>query len=132
MLRLLAFGLILPLGCSSVTGETRGPYASEADYLAQRTAAVAELSQSIGTPEASDVRMCRAIGFGEQACGGPTSFAVYSVATADTVRVEAAAERVTRLDVDANEQFGYVSTCMLHLPPPLKVEAGVCASGLAP
>ena len=65
----------------------------------------------------------------EQACGGPTSFAVYSAEASDADEVERLAARVVALDERANAQFELVSTCMAYVPPTPVLRDGQCAAG---
>lgn len=122
LLSLLAFS-----ACTALPGDD-GPFASEADYRAQRADALARLSAVIGEPTAASVSACRAEPVGEQACGGPLDFAVFSAETAAPAEVAAAAGAVTALDRRANEQFGFVSTCALLTPPPLALVGGRCVA----
>ncbi|WP_412067401.1 hypothetical protein [Rubrivirga sp. IMCC43871] len=99
---------------------------SQADYEREHDAAVAELMAAIGTPRASSLAACRVVAVGEQACGGPTTFRVYSVETADSAEVERLAARVAEIDRFAIRELGLVSTCELREPRPVLLVDGVC------
>ena len=104
-----------------------GPFASEADYRQQRAQAVEALNAAASTGAASP-DACRALLYGEQACGGPTDWVVLSAETSDTTRVRRLAEQVTALDARANAQFNLVSTCMALMAPPVALRGGQCVS----
>ena len=105
-----------------------GPFGSEADYRRQRAETAAALEAAIGTAEASSVEACRVVPTSEQACGGPTSFAVYSAESPDASRVEALAARLVALDAQANRQFERMSTCRAYEPPTPALRDGRCVA----
>ena len=98
-----------------------------ADYGRQREATRARLDAAVGEARASDVAACRVVPTSEQACGGPTTFAVYSSEDGDPDAVERLAERLVALDVLANRQFEYASTCMAYTAPEPVLADGRCA-----
>ena len=104
------------------------PFASEADYR-QRRAETAEALEAAIRTEAWSAQSCRVVATSEQACGGPTSFAVYSAQASDAGEVERLAARLVALDQRANEQFGFVSTCVGYVPPTPVVRDGQCVAG---
>ena len=134
---LLALAALLVAGCAvepTSPAPDRPPggeeipatFASEADYRQRREAVAARLAAAIGEATAAEVSACRAVPVGEQACGGPSAFAVYSAESADAGEVERLAGVLVALDVVANRQFEYASTCMLQAPPPLALRDGRC------
>ena len=134
--------LILALfaaGCASNTaGDPSTPnrpdpvgvseFESEEDYRQERAETAAELDAAITPATASDVASCRVVPTSEQACGGPTSFAVFSSERPDAAEVERLAARLVALDIAANRQFGWASTCMAYAPPVPILRNGECAS----
>ena len=92
-------------------------FEDEADYQRQRAEAEEALDAAIGDAETADVSACRVVATSEQACGGPTTFAVYSAEASDAAEVERLAARLVELDQVANRQFEYASTCMAYMPP---------------
>lgn len=103
-----------------------GPFEDEADYRAQRRETEAALQAAIGDAAAPDLSACRVVPTSEQACGGPTTFAVYSASASDAAEVERLAERLVALDEQANGQFEWVSTCMAYGPPTPQLRDGRC------
>jgi hypothetical protein len=125
------------LGAGCAAGSPGGPpdamldpvpdqFEDEADYRRQRAQTEAALAAAIGDAEASDVGACRVVPTSEQACGGPTTFAVYSAEASDAAEVERLAARLVALDDLANRQFEYASTCMAYLPPEPVLQDGRC------
>ncbi len=132
-MRLLVLSLVLAAGCgirpgSPVDGaaDAVGPFADEADYRQQRAATEAALQAAIPPATASAVSACRVVPTSEQACGGPTSFAVYSAEDPDADEIARLAARLVALDSVANRQFERVSTCMAYTPPTPVLRAGRC------
>ena len=76
-----------------------------------------QIAQRIGVAACADDSECRVIGIGARACGGPESFAAWSVAKTDAVALQQLVER----DADARrkelEAKGIMSTCVM-LPVP--------------
>ena len=101
------------------------PFASEDDYRQQRERAVAALEAAVRT-EAGTVEMCRVAATSEQACGGPTTFVVYSAEAPDADEVERLAAALVALDIKANAQFEWVSTCMAYAAPTPRLVQGRC------
>ena len=104
-----------------------GAFESEADYRRQREATAEALAAALTPATASDASACRVVATSEQACGGPTTFAVYSAERAGSAEVVRLAARLVALDEAANAQFAYVSTCMAYAPPVPVLRDGVCA-----
>lgn len=119
-----------PGGAEAPSPETPIPetFESEAEYGQLRSSTEDALAEAIGSAEASDVGACRVVATSEQACGGPRAFAVYSTEGSDASEVERLAARLVALDVQANRQFEYVSTCVAYAPPTPAVEGGRCAA----
>ena len=106
-------------------------FASEADYREQRAQAVEALEAAVRT-EAAAVGACRVVATGEQACGGPKSFAVYSAEASDGAEVERLAARLVALDERANAQFEFFSTCVALVPPTPVLRDGRCVAAQPP
>lgn len=137
---LVVAALLVPLatlGAGCATGSPGGPpdamldpvpdqFEDEADYRQQRAQTEAALEAAIGDAEASDVGACRVVPTSEQACGGPTTFAVYSAEASDAAEVERLAARLVALDDLANRQFEWASTCMAYTPPEPALQGGRC------
>ncbi|MAQ93064.1 MAG: hypothetical protein CMM84_06005 [Rhodothermaceae bacterium] len=102
-------------------------FEDEADYRAQREATAAGLDAAVGTASAAAVTSCRVAPTSEQACGGPTSFVVYSE-DENAREVERLAARLVALDRAANAQFEWASTCMAYTPPPVALREGRCVA----
>lgn len=119
-------GAPAPADTAGVPGGPIGPFEDEADYRRQRAQTAAALEASVAPAEASAIGACRVAPTSEQACGGPTSFAVYSAEDPDAAETERLASRLVALDVQANAQFERVSTCVAHAPPRPVLRGGRC------
>ena len=114
MRALLLLSVVLAVGGCGVFIEddrTLGPIGSYEVYLEERAALEADLARLIGEAEAGDLGSCRAVAVGTKACGGPVSYAVYSVQASDGLAVERRAQMIRDLDAQANREFELVSTC---------------------
>lgn len=103
-------------------------FADEADYRRQREAAATRLAAAVEPARASSVAACRVVPTSEQACGGPTTFAVFSAEDPDAAETERLAARLVALDRQANRQFGWASTCMAYAPPTPALRDGRCVA----
>ena len=103
-----------------------GPFEDEADYRRQRAATETALDAAVAPAEASSVDACRVVATSEQACGGPTTFAVYSAEDPDAGETERLAARLVALDEQANAQFERMSTCVAYSPPRPALVDGQC------
>ena len=79
--------------------------------------AKAELNTLITDKQCDTSIECRVSPVGSRACGGPSSFAVYSVKTASEKQVTALSEKITKLESSYNAQKGMMSICQ-HLTTP--------------
>lgn len=66
---------------------------------------------------------------GAKPCGGPWRYVVFSTATADSVRLVAAAAEHTVLEAEQNRRTGAVSDCRFVAAPTLSCSRGYCVSG---
>ena len=103
-----------------------GSFEDEADYRAQRRQTEAALREAVGDAAAVEAGECRVVPTSEQACGGPTTFAVYSARDPDAVEIERQAAHLVALDRQANGQFEYVSTCRAYDQPRPVLRGGRC------
>ena len=60
---------------------------------------------------------CKVLPLGSRACGGPSSYLVFSTKNNDSQKVEQAAKHITTLESQFNAQTGMVSICQ-HLTAP--------------
>ncbi|MDP2636683.1 MAG: hypothetical protein ACPG5Z_11360 [Pseudoalteromonas sp.] len=60
---------------------------------------------------------CKVLPVGSRACGGPSSYLVFSTKNNDSQKVEQAAKQITTLESQFNAQTGMVSICQ-HLTAP--------------
>ncbi|MCQ8880101.1 hypothetical protein NQT69_19050 [Pseudoalteromonas shioyasakiensis] len=66
---------------------------------------------------------CQVLPVGSRACGGPSSYLVFSTKNSDSEKVEQIAKRITSLESQLNAQTGMMSICQ-HLTAP----AAQCSS----
>lgn len=124
----LALLTVLATGCGLFVEDDRdlGAFGSYEGYQELRQEALATLDQAVGDAEASSLAACRTVPVGAKACGGPASYAVYSTEAGDPETVQQVAEEITRLDEQANREFGLYSTCSLVAEPTVVWVDGQC------
>ena len=93
---------------------------------AERQAAVADLDRLIGDAEASGLAACQTVPVGAKACGGPTDYAVYSAEASEAAAIVQTAEEITRMDEQANREFGLGSDCAVTPEPTVVWVGGQC------
>ncbi|GAA60961.1 hypothetical protein P20652_2833 [Pseudoalteromonas sp. BSi20652] len=79
--------------------------------------AKAELNTLITDKQCDTSTQCRVIAVGSRACGGPSSFVVYSTNAASEEQVTILGEKITKLESNYNSQKGMMSICQ-HLTTP--------------
>jgi len=76
-----------------------------------------ELNSLIADNQCDTSEQCRVTPVGSRACGGPSSFAVYSTKTANETDVLAQSKKITSLESHYNAQNEMMSICQ-HLTTP--------------
>ena len=84
--------------------------------------------QLVGDPVCDDVSQCRSMAFGAKPCGGPWSYLVYSVQTADSTRLATAVTRYNDREAQLNRELGRASDCQVVTPPRLSCVNSRCAA----
>lgn len=79
--------------------------------------AKAELNTLITDTQCDTSTQCRISAVGSRACGGPSSFVVYSTKSASEKQVAALSDKITKLESSYNSQKGMMSICQ-HLTTP--------------
>ena len=79
--------------------------------------AKAELNTLITDKQCDTSTQCRISAVGSRACGGPSSFVVYSTKSASEKQVAALSDKITKLESSYNSQKGMMSICQ-HLTTP--------------
>ena len=85
-----------------------------------------DLDRLIGDAEASGLSACRTVPVGAKACGGPTDYAVYSAEASEAAAIVQTAEEITRMDEQANREFGLGSDCAVTPEPAVVWVGGQC------
>ena len=115
-------------GCNAFVDDDRdlGTFGSFEVYQQARQAAEADLDRLIGDAEASGLSACRTVPVGAKACGGPTDYAVYSAEASEAAAIVQTAEEITRMDEQANREFGLGSDCAVTPEPTVVWVGGQC------
>jgi hypothetical protein len=86
-----------------------------------------QIRSSIGLSCQSDME-CDAIAAGHRACGGPSTFYVYSVSATDPSELHALVDEYTELQHQQNLESGVISTCEVLLIPNTACVQNRCVS----
>ena len=81
------------------------------------TTAKTQLNTLIADTSCDTSMQCKVIAVGSRACGGPSSFEVYSTKTAKDEQVKTLSKTITELESNFNAQKGMMSICQ-HLTTP--------------
>lgn len=88
----------------------------------------ADIDDFIGEAECEGYGDCRAIAFGSKPCGGPWSYKVFSASATDTVQMLAMVDDYNKFNKTLNERHGWMSDCMMVLPPKIGCVDGHCVA----
>lgn len=94
----------------------------------QLTKMEAEIDGLIGEATCTDAQGCRSIAFGDKPCGGPWSYKIYSVSGVDTLQLAGMVEAYFKFNRVLNERHGWMSDCMVVMPPNIDCVEGRCVA----
>lgn len=106
------------------------PVANQATR-AELTQRYAEIKSMIGEAKATELQQCRKVAFGYKACGGPSSYLIYSVAGLDEALLLQKVAEYNALEQAESLRLGLISDCAVVSEPGLMLEGGVCKAGPA-
>ena len=125
---IVGFGLSLAL----TAGAADAPAVTDTQQLLDQEAALhQQLVRAIGMPRATEVSLCRALPVGSKACGGPSSYLVYSVQVSDANQLQKLAQSIADIDSRLHQAQNTVSDCSMLLPPKLVLVHSVCQAEAA-
>lgn len=99
------------------TKNTKNNVIAESVSIDDIKTAKAELNTLITDKQCDTSTQCRISAVGSRACGGPSSFIVYSTKSASEKQVAALSDKITKLESNYNSQKGMMSICQ-HLTTP--------------
>ena len=100
----------------------------EAADLARLAKMEADIDDFIGEPTCKDVKDCRAIAFGAKPCGGPWKYKIFSAATVDSLELAGMVDAYNKLNATLNDRHGWMSDCMMVMPPDIDCLDGRCVA----
>lgn len=89
------------------------------------------MEQEVGDASARRIDQCRILPIGEQACGGPQTYLIYSTAAtagSSERKLQELARQYTEAEEKYNRVTGAMSTCSYVMPPELHLSNGKCTS----
>jgi len=88
----------------------------------------AQIDTLITEGTCTDAEDCRSIAFGDKPCGGPWSYKVYSVSGVDTLQLASLVDAYNKFNKMLNERHGWMSDCMVVMPPNIDCVEGKCVA----
>ena len=93
---------------------------------------VLELQKSIaalvGDKNCDRNKQCQSIAYGAKACGGPTSYLVYSLKHTDVVKLSREVGQYNQLMKEGNIRSGRISNCSMLMPSALVCRESKCVA----
>jgi hypothetical protein len=120
----LLLALLLTLGAFSCEKEELSENADWDELKRRETEIRAFVADRACAPD----RTCGVIGFGAKPCGGPWSYLVYSLRTADVTVLTQKVDAYNQLERELNTKYGRGSDCALVTPPTVACQNGTCAT----
>lgn len=71
---------------------------------------------------------CKTMAMGSKACGGPTSYIIYSLSKTDEKQLSEKVKQYTDFQKELNIKYNRTSDCLFLSPPTVDCLNGVCAS----
>lgn len=71
---------------------------------------------------------CRTMPMGAKACGGPTSYVIYSLSKTDEKQLAEKVKQYTDFQKELNIKYNRTSDCLFLSPPTVDCLNGVCTS----
>jgi hypothetical protein len=126
-------GMMAVLAISALIGacQAQSPPASSPSGAAagDLTAATSRVNALIGDAACDSSSQCRTIGRGAKACGGPGSYAAWSVKVTDANALQAAVRQEQQAAEGVLAGSGRVSNCMVQADPGARCEQRRCVTG---
>ncbi len=104
------------------------PVFDEAADRATLDKMAAQIDTLITEGTCTDSEDCRSIAFGDKPCGGPWSYKIYSVSGVDTTQLAGMVEAYNKFNKVLNERHGWMSDCMVVMPPNIDCVEGKCVA----
>ena len=73
-------------------------------------------------------KQCQSIAYGAKACGGPTSYLIYSLKNTDKVKMSNEVGQYNQLVKEDNIRSGRISNCSMLIPPTLACRDNKCVA----
>jgi hypothetical protein len=122
ILKVVILGFILFSACSKETTLTP---ADEDQQLAQLGKDIEEFAKNKACSGGDN---CRVMAMGSKACGGPTSYIIYSLSNTDEKQLSDKVKQYTDLQKALNIKYNRTSDCSLSVAPTVDCLNGVCSS----
>ncbi len=85
-----------------------------------------EIDREIGKPRAKRLTQCKVIAFGAKACGGPTTYLVYSSLQTKENKLRRLVGQYNFLQDKINKETDAISDCMFIEEPKPTIQNGMC------
>ena len=122
ILKIAILGFILFSACSKEATLTPNADDQKLEQLGKEIEAFAKNKACSGGDN------CRSMPMGSRACGGPSSYIIYSLSKTDEKQLSDKVKQYTDLQKELNIKYNRTSDCSLLMPPTVDCLNGVCAS----
>ena len=122
ILKIAILGFILFSACSKEATLTPDADDQKLEQLGKEIEAFAKNKACSGGDN------CRSMPMGSRACGGPSSYIIYSLSKTDEKQLSDKVKQYTDLQKELNIKYNRTSDCSLLMPPTVDCLNGVCAS----
>jgi hypothetical protein len=122
ILKFIILGFVLFISC---TKETTLTPADEDQQLAQLAKDIEEFAKNKACTGGDN---CRSMAMGSKACGGPTSYLIYSLTKTDEKLLSEKVKQYTDFQKELNIKYNRSSDCLFLSPPTVDCLNGVCSS----
>jgi hypothetical protein len=122
ILKFIILGFVLFISCAKETTLTP---ADEDQQLVQLAKDIEEFAKNKACTGGDN---CRTMAMGSKACGGPTSYIIYSLSKTDEKLLSEKIKQYTDFQKELNITYNRTSDCLFLSPPTVDCLNGVCAS----
>ncbi len=86
------------------------------------------IADLVNDKSCNERKQCQSIAYGAKACGGPTSYLIYSLKHTDVVKLSRAVGQYNQLVKENNIRSGSVSNCSMLIPPTPECRENKCVA----
>jgi hypothetical protein len=126
ILKFIILGFVLFISCAKDEIADDSAFAiAEDNKLAQMGKDIEDFAKNKACTNGDG---CRTMPMGAKACGGPTSYVIYSLSKTDEKQLAEKVKQYTDFQKELNIKYNRTSDCLFLSPPTVDCLNGVCTS----